>query len=46
DHHDLHELRQPNTTSLSRMATLLSNTSDTILIPFYSNNNYSIHNPN
>ena len=49
DYHDLHESRQPNATSLSRiahMATLLINTSDTVPIPFFSNNNHGIHNPN
>lgn len=50
DYHDLHESRQPNATSLSRiahMATLLINTSSNIApVPFFSNNNHSVHNPN
>ncbi|CAB4408461.1 unnamed protein product [Rhizophagus irregularis] len=50
DYHDLHESRQPNATLLSRiahMATLLINTlSNSALIPFFSSNNYSVHNPN
>ena len=50
DYHDLHESRQPNATSLSRiahMATLLINTSSNVIpIPFFSNNNHSVHNPN
>jgi hypothetical protein len=49
DYHDLHESRQPNATSLSRiahMATILINTSNIAPIPFLSNNNHSVHNPN
>ena len=49
DYHDLHESRQPNATSLSRiahMATLLINTSPNIApIPLFSNN-HSVYNPN
>ncbi len=48
DYHDIHEARQPATTSLhhiSHMATIIVNTSPIFAIKQFINKNIHIHNP-
>jgi hypothetical protein len=48
DYHNIHGTRIPSTNSTSQiahMATILFNTTQALPIPYYSDNNFSIHNP-